>query len=77
MRSIRQLATRMMKTDALKKFDISEVAVLPYFVPETTTLDDQMRQFLRNRSHFALVVDEYGSLQGIDHFGRYFGRNRW
>ena len=37
----------------------------PYFVPETTTLDEQMRQFLRIRSHFALVVDEYGSLQGL------------
>jgi Mg2+/Co2+ transporter CorB len=49
----------------LKSFDISSVAALPYFVPETTTLDDQMRQFLRNRSHFALVVDEYGSLQGL------------
>jgi len=34
-------------------------------VPETTTLDDQMRQFLRMRSHFALVVDEYGTLQGL------------
>ena len=37
----------------------------PYFVPETTTLDDQMRQFLRRRTHFALVVDEYGTLQGL------------
>ncbi|WP_223424913.1 HlyC/CorC family transporter [Tateyamaria pelophila] len=50
---------------ALKKFDISGVAIPPYFVPETTTLDDQMRQFLRMRSHFALVVDEYGTLQGL------------
>ena len=50
---------------ALKDFDISAVATAPYFVPETTTLDDQMRQFLRIRSHFALVVDEYGSLQGL------------
>lgn len=50
---------------ALKNFNISAVAVPPYFVPETTTLDDQMRQFLRIRSHFALVVDEYGSLQGL------------
>ncbi|MEO0863101.1 MAG: HlyC/CorC family transporter [Pseudomonadota bacterium] len=49
----------------LKDFDISAVAVPPYFVPETTTLDDQMREFLRLRSHFALVVDEYGSLQGL------------
>lgn len=50
---------------ALKSFDVSTVAMAPYFVPETTTLDDQMRQFLRNRTHFALVVDEYGSLQGL------------
>jgi len=50
---------------ALKAFDISQVAMPPYFVPETTTLDDQMRQFLRMRTHFALVVDEYGSLQGL------------
>ncbi|KIC48983.1 HlyC/CorC family transporter [Tateyamaria sp. ANG-S1] len=50
---------------ALKNFDIGHVAMSPYFVPETTTLDDQMRQFLRMRTHFALVVDEYGSLQGL------------
>jgi len=49
----------------LKQFDITQVATPPYFVPETTTLDDQMREFLRLRSHFALVVDEYGSLQGL------------
>ncbi|WP_435136842.1 HlyC/CorC family transporter [Pseudopelagicola sp. nBUS_19] len=50
---------------ALKGFDILSVLSEPYFVPETTSLDDQMRQFLRRRSHFALVVDEYGSLQGL------------
>ena len=50
---------------ALKKFDISDVAMEPYFVPETSTLDEQMRQFLHRRTHFALVVDEYGSLQGL------------
>ncbi|MEM6656845.1 MAG: HlyC/CorC family transporter [Pseudomonadota bacterium] len=52
-------------TDRLKAFDISKVANDPYFVPETTTLDDQMREFLRMHSHFALVVDEYGSLRGL------------
>ena len=50
---------------ALAAFDVMSIAKEPYFVPETTTLDDQMRQFLRMRSHFALVVDEYGSLQGL------------
>jgi Mg2+/Co2+ transporter CorB len=50
---------------ALADFDIMTVAMPPYFVPETTTLDDQMREFLRRKSHFALVVDEYGGLQGL------------
>jgi Mg2+/Co2+ transporter CorB len=49
----------------LTGFNILDVAMPPYFVPDTTTLDDQMRQFLRRRTHFALVVDEYGSLEGL------------
>lgn len=49
----------------IAEFDVLDVAMEPYFVPETTTLDDQMREFLRRRAHFALVVDEYGSLQGL------------
>jgi Mg2+/Co2+ transporter CorB len=49
----------------LDKFDIMQVAMQPYFVPETTPLDEQMREFLRRRAHFALVVDEYGALQGL------------
>lgn len=51
--------------EALKKFDVIDVAMEPYFVPETTPLDDQMREFLRRHTHFALVVDEYGALQGL------------
>ena len=51
--------------DELAAFDIMDVAMEPWFVPETTTLDDQMRQFLRRHTHFALVVDEYGALQGL------------
>lgn len=53
------------RTEALKNFNILDVAMKPYFIPDTTTLDDQMREFLRRRSHFALVVDEYGDLQGL------------
>ncbi|QDC09620.1 HlyC/CorC family transporter [Oceanicola sp. D3] len=51
--------------EALSSLDVLDVAMEPYFVPETTTLDDQMRQFLRRNTHFALVVDEYGTLQGL------------
>lgn len=49
----------------LAAFDIMDVAMAAYFIPETTTLDDQMRRFLKQHIHFALVVDEYGALQGL------------
>lgn len=49
----------------LHKFDLTSVMMEPWFVPDATTLDDQMRAFLRRHSHFALVVDEYGDLQGL------------
>ena len=45
--------------------DVLRVAMKPYFVPDTTTLDEQMREFLKRRTHIALVVDEYGALQGL------------
>ena len=51
--------------DAVERLDVTQVMMEPYFIPETTTLDDQMRQFLRRHTHFALVVDEYGALQGL------------
>ena len=51
--------------DPFAGFDPMAVAMEPYFVPETTPLDEQMRQFLRRSTHFALVVDEYGALQGL------------
>jgi Mg2+/Co2+ transporter CorB len=51
--------------EALKKLNVMDVAMPPYFVPDTTPLDEQMRQFLLRHTHFALVVDEYGVLQGL------------
>jgi Mg2+/Co2+ transporter CorB len=53
------------QSDPFEGFDLMSVAMKPYFVPETTTLDEQMRQFLHRSTHFALVVDEYGALEGL------------
>jgi Mg2+/Co2+ transporter CorB len=50
---------------SIREMDIMAVAKKPYFVPETTPLDEQMREFLKRRTHFALVVDEYGDLRGL------------
>jgi Mg2+/Co2+ transporter CorB len=61
----KMLADGRIEPHEMAEFDILNVAMKPYFVPETTTLDDQMRQFLSRRRHFALVVDEYGTLQGL------------
>ncbi|MDG2474087.1 MAG: HlyC/CorC family transporter [Paracoccaceae bacterium] len=49
----------------LENLNIFSIIMKPYFVPETTTLDEQMQQFLKRKSHFALVVDEYGTLRGL------------
>jgi len=54
-----------MAVEKMKNFNVLDVATAPYFVPETTMLSEQMRQFLRRRNHFALVVDEYGALRGL------------
>jgi Mg2+/Co2+ transporter CorB len=45
--------------------DLAAVMREPWFVPETTHLRDQLDAFLKRHSHFALVVDEYGALQGL------------
>lgn len=45
--------------------DVRAVAREPWFVPDTTNLKDQLGEFRRRRAHFALVVDEYGALQGL------------
>lgn len=45
--------------------DVAALASPPWFVPDTTTLEEQISAFRERRSHFAFVVDEYGALQGL------------
>jgi Mg2+/Co2+ transporter CorB len=47
------------------RIDLAEIAVKPWFVPDTTSLLAQLEAFRERREHFALVVDEYGALMGI------------
>jgi len=49
----------------LDKLDIKKIATPPWFIPETTTLFSQLAAFRERREHFALVIDEYGDLQGM------------
>ncbi len=57
--------TRGQNAKGIENFSITDVAMKPYFVPDTTTVDEQMRPFLRRNTHCALVVDEYGALRGL------------
>ena len=47
------------------KIDLMKIASKPWFVPDTTSLQDQLAAFLRRKSHIAIVVDEYGELEGM------------
>ena len=49
----------------LDAIDIADLLREPWYVPETTSLKDQLAAFLKRQNHFALVVDEYGALQGL------------
>ena len=50
---------------AIDDLDIAAIATEPRFVPDTTTLRQQLQVFRGQRAHFALVVDEYGTLMGL------------
>ena len=47
------------------RLKIADLALEPWFVPESTSLSDQLQAFLRRKTHSALVVDEYGVVQGL------------
>jgi Mg2+/Co2+ transporter CorB len=57
-------ALRDAKGDPVK-IDIMALATPPWFVPDTTTLKDQLNAFLKRKAHFAIVVDEYGEVMGL------------
>ena len=45
--------------------DVDAIAGPPWFVPETTSLSEQLNAFRERKAHFALVVDEYGAIMGL------------
>ena len=53
------------KADELKTFNIRSLCQKPWFIPESTRLDNQLLEFKRRKEHFSIVVDEYGEFLGI------------
>jgi Mg2+/Co2+ transporter CorB len=61
---LRRLANIFTQLEFTKE-DLEGLLEAPYFVPEGTPLSTQLLQFQKGRRRFALVVDEYGDIQGI------------
>jgi Mg2+/Co2+ transporter CorB len=59
---LRALTTSEVRPETL---DILKIADRPWFVPDTTSMKDQLAAFLKRNTHFAVVVDEYGDVQGL------------
>ncbi|MFO1117723.1 MAG: HlyC/CorC family transporter [Beijerinckiaceae bacterium] len=47
------------------RLQIDDIVLEAWFVPETTSLREQLQAFRRRKTHFALVVDEYGVVMGL------------
>jgi Mg2+/Co2+ transporter CorB len=47
------------------KIDVEGIAKPAWYVPDTRQISDQLNAFLRRKTHFALVVDEYGEVMGL------------
>jgi Mg2+/Co2+ transporter CorB len=61
----KDLARAVAGVGDVNKLDVAAIAREPWFIPETTNLKDQLNAFLKRRTQLALVVDEYGALQGL------------
>ncbi len=49
----------------INDINIQTLLQTPWFIPETTTLFDQLQAFRDRKEHFSIVIDEYGSIMGI------------
>jgi Mg2+/Co2+ transporter CorB len=49
----------------MSRIDVSSLALPPWFVPEMRPVSEQLKAFRRRKTHFAMVVDEYGEFEGI------------
>jgi len=62
---VRHILRVMRDKDDITMEDLKPVIVEPYFVPLNTQLHIQLRNFQKQKIRIGLVVDEYGSVQGL------------
>ena len=58
-------ANHLLRSDRATHKAIKRFSDEAYFIPETTKLTTQLVNFKKMRSRFAVVVDEYGEVQGL------------
>ena len=58
-------ANHLLRSDQVTHNALKRFAEDVYFIPESTTLTQQLLNFKKNRNRFAVVVDEYGEVQGL------------
>ena len=51
--------------EALTPENLKEMAREPYFIPKQTRLSEALHDFKKNKRRMALIVDEYGDVQGL------------
>jgi CBS domain containing-hemolysin-like protein len=62
---VNHLAQAFLEKGDADKVDIAALASEPWFVPDTTTLEEHLNAFRERRTQLALIVDEYGALMGL------------
>jgi Mg2+/Co2+ transporter CorB len=62
---VRLLLKAISDAGGIENININEAMLEPWFIPETTSLHDQLQAFRERKEHFATVVDEYGTFMGI------------
>jgi Mg2+/Co2+ transporter CorB len=65
LRKANKLINLSLKSKSEQKKYLQEITSKAYFVPETTTLHNQLIEFQKTGHDLAVVVDEYGDIQGI------------
>jgi Mg2+/Co2+ transporter CorB len=58
-------ANHLLRAETITHKAIKRFADEAYFIPESTKLTTQLLNFKKMRSRFAIVVDEYGEVQGL------------
>ena len=59
------LKTTIYSTKEIDEIDFLKISTEPWFIPESRTLREQLFSFKKERNHFAVVVDEYGTVMGV------------